>query len=158
MLTELREALEKTVAERQAALRRLAGDLDAVGEQLAAMIGPPAAEDEVDRATVRQLTDALAASAGVPRGGRRDRERYRHRAAAVTGWPLVRGLRKLRPDPLRRLHLHRRRRTDAVDRRCRAAHVAAGGRRGPEVRRRPVRPRRRGPGGRADPAGAGRRR
>ena len=36
MLTELREALEKTVAERQAALRRLSGDLDAVSEQLAA--------------------------------------------------------------------------------------------------------------------------
>ena len=30
MLTELREALEKTVAERQAALRRLSGDLDTV--------------------------------------------------------------------------------------------------------------------------------
>ena len=61
-----RRRWRRTVADRQAALRRLAGDLDAVGEQLADMIGPPAAEDEVDRATVRQLADALAASAGVP--------------------------------------------------------------------------------------------
>jgi GTP-binding protein EngB required for normal cell division len=105
MLTELREALEKTVAERQAALRRLAGDLDTVSEQLADMIGPPAAEDEVDRATIRQLADALAASAGVPAVAEATGNAYRHRAAASTGWPIVRGLRRLRPDPLRRLHL-----------------------------------------------------
>jgi len=105
MLTELREALEKTVAERQASLRRLAGDLDAVTEQLATMIGPPAAEDEVDRATVRQLADALSASAGVPAVAAATASAYRHRAVASTGWPLVRGVRKLRPDPLKRLHL-----------------------------------------------------
>jgi hypothetical protein len=105
MLTELREALEKTVAQRQAALRRLSGDLDHVGEQLADMIGPPAAEDEVDRATVKQLSDALAVSAGVPAVAEATANAYRHRAAASTGWPVVRGLRKLRPDPLKRLHL-----------------------------------------------------
>ena len=105
MLNELREALEKTVAERQAALRRLAGDLDTVSEQLTDTIGPPAAEDEVDRATVRQLTEALAASAGVPAVAAATANAYRHRAIASTGWPLVRGLRKLRPDPLKRLHL-----------------------------------------------------
>jgi GTP-binding protein EngB required for normal cell division len=105
MLTELRETLEKTVAERQAALRRLSGDLDTVSEQLAVMIGPPAAEDEVDRATVRQLADALAASAGVPAVAAATANAYRHRAAASTGWPVLRGLRRFRPDPLRRLHL-----------------------------------------------------
>lgn len=105
MLTDLRGALEKTVAERQAALRRLSGDVDAVGEQLAQMMGPPAAEDEIDRATVKQLSDALAASAGVPAVAEATGRAYRHRAAASTGWPLLRGLRKLRPDPLKRLHL-----------------------------------------------------
>jgi GTP-binding protein EngB required for normal cell division len=106
MLTELRGALEKTVAERQAALRRLAGDLDTVSEQLTDTIGPPAAEDEVDRATVRQLTDALAMSAGVPAVAEATANAYRHRAVASTGWPLIRGLRRLRPDPLKRLHLY----------------------------------------------------
>jgi energy-coupling factor transporter ATP-binding protein EcfA2 len=105
MLTELRGILEKTVAERQAVLRRLAGDLETVSDQLATTIGPPAAEDEVDRATVRQLSDALAASAGVPAVVEATGRAYRHRAIGSTGWPLVRGLRKLRPDPLRRLHL-----------------------------------------------------
>ena len=105
MLTELREALEKTVAHRQAALRRLAGDLDTVSEQLAEMIGPPAAEDEIDRATVRQLAEALSASAGAPAVAAATEDAYRHRAAIATGWPVLRGLRRLRPDPLRRLHL-----------------------------------------------------
>ncbi|MDI6102888.1 50S ribosome-binding GTPase [Actinoplanes sp. NEAU-A12] len=114
MLSELRSALENTVANRQAALRRLAADLDAVGEELGAMIGPPAAEDEVDRATVRQLCDALAASAGVPGVADSTAGAYRHRAAAATGWPLVRGLRRLRPDPLRRLHLAEPVKTDSV--------------------------------------------
>ncbi|WP_127505406.1 GTPase [Actinoplanes solisilvae] len=105
MLSDLRGSLETTVADRQAALRRLAGDLDSVGGPLTSMIGPPAAEDEVDRATVRQLTDALAASAGVTAVADAAAGAYRHRAAAATGWPLTRGLRRLRPDPLRRLHL-----------------------------------------------------
>jgi GTP-binding protein EngB required for normal cell division len=113
MLTELRETLEKTVADRQAALRRLSADLDTVSEQLAVMIGPPAAEDEVDRATVRQLADALAASAGVPAVAAATANAYRHRAAASTGWPVLRGLRRFRPDPLRRLHLSSAE-TDAV--------------------------------------------
>jgi GTP-binding protein EngB required for normal cell division len=114
MLSELRAALERTVAERQAALRRLGADLEAVSEQLTRMIGPPAAEDEVDRATVRQLSDALAASAGVPAVADAVAGAYRHRAAASTGWPIVRGLRRLRPDPLRRLHLGDEPKTDAI--------------------------------------------
>jgi hypothetical protein len=114
MLAELRETLEKTVADRQAALRRLAGDLETVSEPLTVMIGPPAAEDEVDRATVRQLADALSASAGVNAVADAAAGSYRHRAAASTGWPLVRGLRRLRPDPMRRLHLTREAPTDAV--------------------------------------------
>jgi len=114
MLAELRETLEKTVADRQAALRRLAGDLEAVSEPLTTMIGPPAAEDEVDRATVRQLTDALAASAGVGAVADAAAGSYRFRATAATGWPVLRGVRRLRPDPLRRLHLGEKPATDAV--------------------------------------------
>jgi GTP-binding protein EngB required for normal cell division len=114
MLSDLRAALERTVAERQAALRRLGADLEAVSEQLTGMIGPPAAEDEIDRATVRQLSDALAASAGVPAVADAVAGSYRHRAVASTGWPLIRGLRRLRPDPLRRLHLGDEPATDAV--------------------------------------------
>ncbi|GLY07239.1 GTPase [Actinoplanes sp. NBRC 101535] len=114
MLSDLRAALETTVAARQAALRRLAADLDVVAGELATTIGPPAAEDEVDRATVRQLAEALSASAGVPAVADAAAGSYRQRAAAATGWPLIRGLRRLRPDPLRRLHLGETPKTDAI--------------------------------------------
>ncbi|MEV6342153.1 GTPase [Actinoplanes sp. NPDC051851] len=114
MLGDLRGALEGTVAERQAALRRLSADLDAVGQELGSMIGPPAAEDEVDRATVRQLTETLAASAGVPAVADAAAASYRHRASATTSWPPTRILRKLRTDPLRRLHLAETAPPDAV--------------------------------------------
>lgn len=104
-MADLRLVLERTVAERQAALRRLSGDVDDVVERLDAMMGRAAARDELDRASLPGLTDALAGSAGVPTVADATEQAYRHRAAGSTGWPLVRGWRRLRPDPLRRLHL-----------------------------------------------------
>ncbi len=92
MLGELRDALESTVAGRQAALRRLAVDVDVAGEELAAMMGPPAAEDEVDRATHRLAAGPRAAPAASgppaqasPRGQGRDRRGVdRHRPADLS--------------------------------------------------------------------------
>lgn len=104
-LTQLRSQLERTVAERRAALLRLGGDLDTVATDLAELVGPAVAEDAVDRTAVRILADSLAASAGAPAVVDATERAYLHRAAAATGWPLVRWLRRLRPDPLRRLHL-----------------------------------------------------
>ncbi|MEE6258320.1 GTPase [Plantactinospora sonchi] len=101
----LRGTLEQTVAERQAALRRLSGDVDAVVEGLTGLIGAAPAEEDVDRPTMRRLIDALAGAAGVPAVAEATEQAYRHRAVAATGWPLARGWRRLRPDPLRRLHL-----------------------------------------------------
>ncbi|MBU2670056.1 50S ribosome-binding GTPase [Actinoplanes bogorensis] len=115
MLADLRGSLESTVAERQAALQRVAGDLETVSTPLTSMIGPPAAEDEVDRATVRQLTDALSLSAGVGAVADATAAAYRHRASAATGWPLTRGLSRFRPDPLRRLHLTETPASDKAD-------------------------------------------
>ncbi|MDQ7910312.1 GTPase [Phytohabitans sp. ZYX-F-186] len=104
-MAELRGLLERTVAERQASLRRLAGDVDTVVDQLSDLVGPAVAEDEVDRETVRELTDALSVAAGVPTVAEATERAYQHRAAKATGWPIVRGWRRLRTDPLRRLHL-----------------------------------------------------
>lgn len=104
-LDGLRAELERTVAERQAALRRLAGDVDAVVAELEPLVGPEAPRSGPGDASARQLTTALAGSAGVPTVAEAVEGAYRHRAVGSTGWPLVRGWRKLRPDPLRRLHL-----------------------------------------------------
>lgn len=99
----LRTSLERVVADRRAALSRLAADIDAVAEELSELAGP--AVGDVDTDTERRLADALATSAGVPTVVEAVEAAYRHRAGIETGWPLARGFRRLRPDPLRRLHL-----------------------------------------------------
>ncbi|MDG4790790.1 50S ribosome-binding GTPase [Micromonospora sp. WMMD1102] len=105
----LRAALEQAVAQRQSALRRLSGDVDSVVDGLAELVDARfdarRVDDDVDRPTIRRLIDALAGAAGVPAVAEATEQAYRHRAVAATGWPLARGLRRLRPDPLRRLHL-----------------------------------------------------
>ncbi|KKK07067.1 ABC transporter [Micromonospora sp. HK10] len=104
-LDGLRVELERTVAERQAALRRLAGDVDSVVAGLTPLVGPEPPSTRPGDASAQELTAALAGAAGVPTVAGAVEAAYRHRAAGTTGWPLVRGWRRLRPDPLRRLHL-----------------------------------------------------
>ncbi|MEU8371674.1 GTPase [Micromonospora sp. NPDC048894] len=104
-MTGLREALERAVSDRQAALRRLSGDADTVAASLGELVAVEAPGHVPDAATVRALDRALAESAGVPAVAAAVEGAYRHRAGGATGWPLVRGWRKLRPDPLHRLHL-----------------------------------------------------
>ena len=98
------------------------------------MIGPPAAEDEVDRATVRQLADALAASAGVhavadaaagavPASGRRRAPAGRWCAGCAGCGPTRCAGCTSSGAAGHRRGVHRRR----------AAHLAAGGRRRAEV-------------------------
>ncbi|PWR06333.1 ABC transporter [Micromonospora acroterricola] len=101
----LRTSLEQTVAERQAALRRLAGDVDTVVAALDELVGSARPAGGPDDTAVAGLNRALAGAAGVPAVTEAVGQAYRHRAGAATGWPVVRGWRRLRPDPLRRLHL-----------------------------------------------------
>ncbi|WP_434742338.1 GTPase [Micromonospora sp. SH-82] len=111
----LREVLERTVAERQAVLRRLAGDADTVVAGLDELVGTATSRTGPDPAATRALTGALAGAAGVPAVTEAVRQAYRRRAALATGWPVVRGWRRLRPDPLNRLHLPGTGGTAAVD-------------------------------------------
>jgi hypothetical protein len=102
---ELRALLERAVATRQAALRRLAADVSVVAADLAPLVEPAASEGDIDRASVRRLSDALADAAGVPAVVEATEQAYRHRAVVKMGWPVARWVRRLRPDPLHRLHL-----------------------------------------------------
>jgi len=99
----LRERLAGAVSARMAALRRLAADADGAVADLAELfdVDPPS---DVELAAP-ELTDALARAAGVPVVAAATGRAYRHRAIAAVGWPVSRWLRRLRPDPLRRLHL-----------------------------------------------------
>lgn len=101
---ELREVLVKAVQARDAALRRLAADLD----EAAAALATGVAEREADPDRLpgeAELVGALAGAAGVPAVLDAVESHYRREARGSVGWPFTRWSRSLRPDPLRRLRL-----------------------------------------------------
>ncbi len=103
-LPALLEVLGRRVAERRAATQRLTADVRQAARSLQVHCGTPAAPartgtDDAD------LTRALAAAAGVPAITAAVERSTVKAGTAATGWPVVRWLGKVRPDPLRRLHL-----------------------------------------------------
>ncbi|RBY88712.1 GTPase [Blastococcus sp. TF02A-26] len=104
-LGELRADLVQRVAARKAATERLGADVSAAVAELRDCCAAEAGDSRVGRGDRERLTDALAGAAGVPVVGAAVERSVRRDGAAATGWPLVRWTRKLRPDPLRRLHL-----------------------------------------------------
>jgi hypothetical protein len=103
-LGELRADLARRVSARRAATDRLAADVRGVAAALAAHCAGDRGGG-VGRAEHEQLTEALAEAAGVPAVTIAVERSVRRSGTAATGWPLVRWTRKLRPDPLDRLHL-----------------------------------------------------
>jgi len=108
-LEELRRVLAERVTAREAALARLEADLVTTARALAggdAELGRRGAGDaRVRRQDRERLLGALADAAGVPLVTRAVAGAHRRRGALATGWPYVRWLRRLRPDPLRRLRV-----------------------------------------------------
>jgi hypothetical protein len=100
----LRTRLQEAVRRRAAAVKRLGADVSAAAETLSAETAPSARsgvrKDDRDR-----LRAALAAAAGVPTVVRAVEQAHRRRGALAAGWPFLRWVRWLRPDPLRRLRL-----------------------------------------------------
>jgi GTP-binding protein EngB required for normal cell division len=102
-LDDVRAVLASAVTRRQARNDRLVADVEAAVYALA-----PAVSFEARPAVAAgrdELVDALASSAGVPVIGQAVEQSWRLRAEGTLGWPPTRWLRRLRPDPLRRLHL-----------------------------------------------------
>jgi energy-coupling factor transporter ATP-binding protein EcfA2 len=94
----LRELLAAEVAARRAAVHRIAADVDTAVAALRAAAGPPG---RTDLSAVRtRLADDLAAAAGASHVAGLVGAQHRRDAALATGWPLVRGLRRLRRAPL----------------------------------------------------------
>lgn len=100
----LRSALVERVAARQAAVERLEADAVALADVLGAWCGDGRAAS-VERTARHQVVDALVEAAGVRTVTDAVAGSHRAQAVAATGWPATRWLRRLRPDPLRRLHL-----------------------------------------------------
>jgi len=104
-LAELRTELASRVALRRAASDRLAADVRSAAGALAAHCAPGPEEAAPERSGAEGLTDALADAAGVPGVVAAVERSARRKGTARTGWPLLRWTARLRPDPLRRLHL-----------------------------------------------------
>ena len=102
-LPELRRLLAERVAAREAVAARLAADVDAASAGFAAACAGSA--PKVEREARARLLDALEEAAGVPTVVSAVEQAHRRRGALATGWPFARWIRRLRPDPLRRLRL-----------------------------------------------------
>lgn len=100
----LRSAIEERVRSRAAALARLSADVNGVARDLRAASGEGTAAG-IGRRDREQLVASLAEAAGLPTVIRAVEGAHRHRGAAAAGLPWVSWLRRLRPDPLRRLGL-----------------------------------------------------
>ena len=103
-IPELRAAVARLVKEKKAAAARLAADVTAVAGDLQRVNGTadPAQLQRADRA---ELVDAFADAAGVPTVTRAVQRSVARRGSQHTGWLVTSWLSRLKPDPLRRLHL-----------------------------------------------------
>ena len=105
-VAELRKELARRVSARRAAADRLTADVRATAAALAVhcpdgtVPGQQGTDDDGN-----DLVGALTAAAGVPAVTAAVERSTMRAGTARTGWPLVRWMRKLRPDPLARLHL-----------------------------------------------------
>ncbi|WP_116452140.1 GTPase [Blastococcus litoris] len=106
-VAELRGELAHRVAARRAATDRLTADVRGMAAALATHAeGDDAALGRRERGELREdLGDALAAAAGVPTVTSAVERSTMRAGVASTGWPPLRWVRRLRPDPLDRLHL-----------------------------------------------------
>ena len=100
----LRAALAERVAGRKAALERLAADVTVAATRLSHAAGTGRAAG-VGRGDLAGLTAALGSAAGVPAVEAAVQAAHRRRGALATGLPWLSWLRRLRPDPLKRLRL-----------------------------------------------------
>ena len=105
-LPELRELIGTRVADKLAAARRLAADVSTAADRLASASGD-AETPELTRRSLETMNTAMAEAAGARVVGDAVRDAWRVRGAAATGWPVVAWIGRMKPDPLRRLHLDR---------------------------------------------------
>lgn len=103
---QLRSELAARVAEHRALVQRIAADVDWVASDLAAASGTrdpvPVTDAQRDR-----LADALAGVVGAPGIAAAAAASHRYNGSAKVGWPFLRWVGRLKPDPLRRLGLEK---------------------------------------------------
>ena len=105
-IAELRRAIGRRVADTASIRTRLAGDVSDTAARMSAHSGDAEPRQLVAK-DQRELVDALTDAAGVPVVVDAVRRATTIRARRATGWPLTAWISRLKPDPLRRLHLDR---------------------------------------------------
>jgi GTPase Era involved in 16S rRNA processing len=103
-MAELRAEIARRVSNKKSNRQRLEADLRAVATRLNEECGTGKPRS-LAASRVRAMEEALAESAGVPTVVAAVDRSTRMRANQATGWPVVSWLSRLRPDPVRRLHL-----------------------------------------------------
>ncbi len=103
-IPELRAEIARRVADKKATRQRIEADLRAVAARLNEECGTGKPRS-LATGRAQAMEEALADSAGVPTVVAAIERSTRLRAGRATGWPVVSWLSRLRPDPLRRLHL-----------------------------------------------------
>ncbi|EON24878.1 MULTISPECIES: YfjP family GTPase [Nocardioides] len=103
-IDELKKQIAKRVAEKKATRARLGADVRAAAERLQEVSGN-AKVRSLSSERIAALDDAFADAAGVPTVVKAVEDSTRIRANRATGWPVTAWFSRLKPDPLKRLHL-----------------------------------------------------
>ncbi len=103
-IRELRTMLAGVVQDKQLALARLDADATVAASDLAAEVGPPM-KKRIHKDVAENLASQLVNASSLEEVSEAVAKGYRRDAASAMGWPVTRWARKLRPHPLRRLHL-----------------------------------------------------
>ncbi len=112
---DLKKEISLRVRDKKAAAGRALADVTTAARRLQELCGAgpvPAGDmagdmagDTAGREPTQEMVEAFADAAGVPTVVHAVEGSARRRARRATGWPVTSWLSKLRPDPLRRLHL-----------------------------------------------------
>jgi GTP-binding protein EngB required for normal cell division len=103
-IAELRTEIARRVADKKSTRLRIEADLRTVAARLTEECGTGKPRS-LAAGRVQAMEEALAESAGVPTVVSAIERSTRLRARQATGWPAVSWISRLKPDPLRRLHL-----------------------------------------------------
>jgi GTP-binding protein EngB required for normal cell division len=100
----LREEIQRRVKAKSVTRSRIEADLKDAATRLQQSSGT-STHPQLSKERIAALEDAFADAAGVPTVVSAVESATRLRAGRATGWPVTSWISRLRPDPLRRLHL-----------------------------------------------------
>ena len=103
-IDELRALIIKRVAEKKVTRSRLEADVKTAALRLQEAVGS-GKTPTLSKERIAALDDAFADAAGMPTVVKAVADSTRLRANRATGWPVTAWFSRLKPDPLKRLHL-----------------------------------------------------